>query len=93
MFKSFFCYGVRLRTKSIITFRIVCFSCVKQQKMPATDEITSYHENQITPKQTILATDFQWIFKEQFSFEFQDNLKIQNTYHVLKCESYTPQNW
>ena len=25
MFKSFFCYGVRLRTKSIITFRIVCF--------------------------------------------------------------------
>ena len=35
------------------------FSCVKQKKMPATDEITSYHENQITPKQTILATDFQ----------------------------------
>ena len=34
MFKSFFCYGVRLRTKSIITFRIVCFSYVKQQKMP-----------------------------------------------------------
>ena len=59
MFKSFFCYGVRLRTKSIITFRRVCFSCEKQQKMPATDEITSYHENQITPKQTILATDFQ----------------------------------
>ena len=29
MFKSFFCYGVRLRTKSIITFRIVCFSFVK----------------------------------------------------------------
>ena len=57
--KSFFCYGVRLRTKLIITFRIVCFSCVKQQKMPATDEITSYHENQITPKQTILATDSQ----------------------------------
>ena len=25
MFKSFFCYGVRLRTKSIITFRVVCF--------------------------------------------------------------------
>ena len=59
MFKSFFCYGVRLRTESIITFRIVCFSCVKQQKKPATDEITSYHENQITPKQTILATDFR----------------------------------
>ena len=64
MFKSFFCYGVRLRTKLIITFRRVCFSCVKQQKVPATDEITSYntklqHENQITPKQTILATDFQ----------------------------------
>ena len=39
MFKSFFCYGVRLRTKSIITFRIVCFSCVKQQKMPATNEM------------------------------------------------------
>ena len=41
----------------------------------------------------ILATDFQWIFKEQFSFKFQDNLKIQNKYYVLKCESYTPQNW
>ena len=71
----------------------MCFSCVKQKKMPATDEITSYHENQITPKQTILATDFQWIFKEQFSFKFQDNLKIQNKYYVLKCESYTTQNW
>ena len=59
MFKSFSCYGVRLRTKSNITFGIVCFSCVKQQKMPTTDEITSKHENQITPKQTILATDFQ----------------------------------
>ena len=59
MFKSFFCYGVRLRTKSIITFRIVCFSCVNQYKMPASDEITSYLENQITSKQTILATDFQ----------------------------------
>ena len=46
MFKSFFFYGVRLRKKSIITFRIVCFSCVKQQNMPATDEIKSYHENQ-----------------------------------------------
>ena len=40
----------------------------------------------------ILATDFQWIFKEQFSFKFQDNLKILNRYYVLKCESYTPQN-
>ena len=40
VFKSFFCYGVRLGTKSIITFRIVCFSCVKQQKVPAIDEIT-----------------------------------------------------
>ena len=58
MFKSFLRYGVRLRKKSIITFRIVCFSGVKQQKMPATDEITSKHENQITLKQTILATDF-----------------------------------
>ena len=67
MFKSFFCYGVRLRTKSIIMLHIVSFSCLKQQKMPATDEITSYHKNQITPKQTI----------------FQDNLKIQNKYHVL----------
>ena len=28
----------------------------------------------------------------QFSFKFQDNLKIQNKYYVLKCESYTPQN-
>ena len=27
MFKSFFCCGVRLRTKSITAFRIVCFSC------------------------------------------------------------------
>ena len=59
MFKSFSGYGVRLRTKSIITFRIVCFSRVKQHEMPVTDEITSYLENQITPKQTILATDFQ----------------------------------
>ena len=33
--------GVRLRTKSIVTYRIVCFSCVKQQKMPATYEITT----------------------------------------------------
>ena len=40
-----------------------------------------------------MATDFQWIFKEQFSFKFQDNLKIQNKYYLLKCESYTPQNW
>ena len=63
--------------------------------MPATDEITCYHENQVTPKkkQTILATDFQWIFRAQFSFKFQDNLKIQNKCYVLKCESYTPQNW
>ena len=61
----------------------------KNQKMPATDEITSYHENQITPKQTILATDFQWIFKEQFSFKFQDNWR----FNILKCESYKPQNW
>ena len=37
---SFFCYGVRLGTKSIIIFRIVCFSCVKQRRVPATDEIT-----------------------------------------------------
>ena len=66
---------------------------MKQQKVPATDEITGWHENQITPKQIILATDFQWIFKEQFSFKFQDSLKIQNKYFVLKCESYTPQNW
>ena len=93
VFKGFFCYGVRLGTKSIITFRIVWFFCVKQQKVPATDEITGWHETQITPKQTILATDFQWIFKERFSFKFQDNLKIQNKYYVLKCESYTPQNW
>ena len=47
----------------------------------------------MTSKQIILATDFQWIFKEQFSFKFQDNLKIQNKYYLLKCESYTPQNW
>ena len=40
-----------------VSYRV--FSCVKQQKMPATEEITSYHENQITPKQTILATDFR----------------------------------
>ena len=37
-----------------------------------------------------MATDFQSIFKKQFSFKFQDNLKIQNKYYVLKCESYTP---
>ena len=59
MFKSFSCYSVRLGTKSIITFGFVCFSCVKQQNMPTTDEITSKHENQIKPKQTILATYFQ----------------------------------
>ena len=40
VFKGFFCYGVRFGTKSIITFRIMCFFCVKQQKVPATDEIT-----------------------------------------------------
>ena len=33
---------------------------------------------------------FQWIFKERFSFKFRD--KIQNKYHILKCESYKPQN-
>ena len=57
--------------------------------MQATDELTGQHENQITPKQIILASNFQWIFKEQFSFKFQDKLKIQNKYYVLKCESYT----
>ena len=51
------------------------------------------YENQLTLKQIILATDLQRIFKEQFLFKFQDNLKIQNKYYVLKCESYTPQNW
>ena len=61
--------------------------------MSATDEITGEQEYQITPKQIILATNFQWIFKEQFSVKFQDNLKIQNKYYVLKCESCTPQNW
>ena len=76
MFKCFFCYGVRLGTKSIITSHVVCFFRVKRQKVPATDEITSKHENGITPK-------------EQFSFKFQDNLKIQNKY--AKCESCTPQ--
>ena len=40
VFKSFFCYGVRLGTKSIITFRIVYFFCVKQHKVSATNEIT-----------------------------------------------------
>ena len=50
-------------------------------------------KNQITRTQIILATDFPWIFKEQFSFKFQDNLKSQNKYYVLKCESYTSQNW
>ena len=40
VFKSFFCYGVRLGTKSIITFRIVYFFCVKQHKVSATKEIT-----------------------------------------------------
>ena len=29
----------------------------------------------MTPKQIILATDFQWIFKEKFSFKFQDNFE------------------
>ena len=60
--------------------------------MPATDEITGEHENEITLKQIILATNLQRIFKEQFLFKFQDNLKIQNKYYVLKCESNTPQN-
>ena len=48
MFKGFFCYGVRLGTKSIITFHVVCFFRVKRQKVPATDEITSKHENGTT---------------------------------------------
>ena len=61
VFKGFFCYGVRLGTKSIITFRIVWFFCVKQQKAPATDEITGWHETQITPKQT--KNDFLLSFK------------------------------
>ena len=33
------------------------------------------------------------MFKEKFSFKFKENLKIQNKYYVLKCKSYTPQNW
>ena len=39
-FSVIYCYGVSLGTKSIIIFRIVCFSCVEQQKVPATVEIT-----------------------------------------------------
>ena len=60
----------------------MCFSCVKQKKMPATDEITSYHENQKTPKQTILVTDFQWIFENNFLLSFKTiwRFKINITY-------------
>ena len=44
----------------------------------------SYHENQITPKQTILATDSQWIFKEQSTTKFPkpDNIKHNPKNHA-----------
>ena len=58
-----------------------------------TEDAGDLQNYKLTPKQIILATDFQWVFKEQFSFKFKDNFKIQNEYYVLKCESYTPQNW
>ena len=58
MFKSFFCHALRLGTKSIITFRVVRFFCVKQQNVAGTDEITGKYENQITPKQIILLPIF-----------------------------------
>ena len=39
-----------------------------------------------------MATDFPRIFKEQLSFKFQDNLKIQNKYYILKMRKlYTTQ--
>ena len=54
---------------------------MKQQKMPATNEIAERN------------TKIKLHLNKQFSFKFQNNLKIQNTYYVLKCESYTAQNW
>ena len=42
-----------------VSYRVFFLCEAKKLKMPATDEITSYHENQKTPKQTILVTDFQ----------------------------------
>ena len=71
MFKGFFCYGVRLGTKSIITFRVVCFFRVKRQKVPATDEITSKHENGTAPKQIILRQIFSEFIKNNFLLSFK----------------------
>ena len=42
MFKSFFCYiwcEIEDKIDPYVSYRV--FSCVKQQKMPATDEIIS----------------------------------------------------
>ena len=71
MFKGFFYYGVRLGTKSIITFHVVCFFRVKRQKVPATDEITSKHENGTTPKQIILRQIFSEFIKNNFLLSFK----------------------
>ena len=71
MFKCFFCYGVRLGTKSIITSHVVCFFRVKRQKVPATDEITSKHENGITPKQILLLPIFSKFLKNNFLLSFK----------------------
>ena len=50
--EKLFCYGVILGTKSIVTFRVLCFLRVKRQKVLADDEITGKHENEIKPKRT-----------------------------------------
>ena len=85
-FKCFFSYDVRLGTKSIITFRVVCFFCVKRQRVPATDEITGKHENQITPKPIILQPIFSEFLKNNFLLRFKTiwRFKINITYSNAK---------
>ena len=93
VFKCFFYYDVRLGTKSIITFRVVCFFCVKRQKVPATDEITGKHENQITPKPIILQPIFSEFLKNNFLLSFKKiwRFKINITYSNAKVVHH--KNW
>ena len=86
MFKSFSCYGVRLGTRSIITFRVLCLYSVKRQKVPAIDEIISKHESQMTPKQIILLPIFNEFLKNNFilSFKIIWRFKINITYTNAK---------
>ena len=74
MFRSFFCYDVRLGTKSIITFRVVCSFYVMQQKVPATNEIKGKRENQITPKQIMLLLIFSEFLENNFLLSFKKTI-------------------